>query len=151
MSDLPGTGYSMMRPVFGGMVSMYLDQVAAIDPSAVPATGTEADYAKRNECIWWAFAFAHGAGFRCGVGLDPNEPGYVVVYIELPTGQVSWHVPVHDRPWDGHTTEQKYRRIEAFSVWHDGPAPETAYPPCGQKYPCEHAPDGGPHPVWGTP
>ena len=47
-----------------------------------------------------------------------------VVYIALPTGQVSWHI--HDselaefdhlprfdgREWDGHTTKQKYERLE---------------------------------------
>lgn len=50
-----------------------------------------------------------------------------VVYIDLPTGQCSWHL--HDsqlsmfdhverlggREWDGHTTEQKYDRCDAFN------------------------------------
>lgn len=45
-----------------------------------------------------------------------------IVYIDLPTGQASWHI--HDRDleyfkhlkpyskeWDGHSTEEKYNRI----------------------------------------
>ena len=49
-----------------------------------------------------------------------------VVFIDLPTGQVSWHL--HDselrqfdhlpnkcgRKWDGHTNEQKYERLAAL-------------------------------------
>lgn len=45
-----------------------------------------------------------------------------IVYINLPTGQVSWHLHDTDLPlfahleyknekWDGHTTEQKYERL----------------------------------------
>lgn len=50
------------------------------------------------------------------------------VYIDLPTGQVSWHY--HDRehplfaglgaytkPWDGHTTERKYERIRVLLAY----------------------------------
>lgn len=55
------------------------------------------------------------------------ENGWNVVYIDLPTGQVSWHI--HDselplfahvarrqgRKWDGHSTEVKYERLAALS------------------------------------
>lgn len=50
-----------------------------------------------------------------------------IVYISLPTGQVSWHI--HDSElsmfshlkqgennWDGHTTEEKYRRLAALQA-----------------------------------
>ncbi len=58
---------------------------------------------------------------------DPNweDDWRNVVFIQLPTGQLSWHI--HDselpwfaglsrdsRPWDGHTTEQKYQRLLDF-------------------------------------
>jgi len=50
-----------------------------------------------------------------------------IVFIDLPTGQASWHI--HDselpqfgflpreqgRRWDGHTTEQKYERLAALA------------------------------------
>ena len=49
-----------------------------------------------------------------------------IVFIDLPTGQASWHI--HDSevenfdhlgrgddPWDGHTTEEKYARLAALS------------------------------------
>lgn len=57
---------------------------------------------------------------------DEAEPEWKsVVYIMLPTGQVSWHIAEHDvwhfthlpfyeglNTWDGHNTEEKYRRLE---------------------------------------
>lgn len=50
-----------------------------------------------------------------------------VVFINLPTGQVSWHIhdsEVHQfthldsgqRTWDGHTTEQKYKRLAQLQL-----------------------------------
>lgn len=56
------------------------------------------------------------------------EPGWsTVVMIQLPTGQVSWHIKDSEIPeffshlvrdtnatWDGHTTEEKYRRLNAL-------------------------------------
>ena len=49
-----------------------------------------------------------------------------IVYIDLPTGQVSWHIhdseraafehfEVKDNNWDGHNTERKYERLAALS------------------------------------
>lgn len=56
-------------------------------------------------------------------GADPAEPGWPVLYIELPTGQASWHispddldllehVPAGAATWDGHDTAEKYRRLD---------------------------------------
>lgn len=57
-------------------------------------------------------------------GWDPEWHG--CVYIDLPTGQASWHF--HDRDawmfdhlperhveWDGHTTEEKYQRLASLN------------------------------------
>lgn len=55
---------------------------------------------------------------------EDSEDGFKnVVYIETPEGQLSWHITdkevplfshlvVKDNNWDGHTTEEKYERIE---------------------------------------
>lgn len=66
-----------------------------------------------------------------GYGLDPKEhDGWQwIVFIELPTGQVSWHIsdaeadsPVfahlardESEPWDGHTTDEKYARLASLT------------------------------------
>ncbi|MFJ4739102.1 hypothetical protein [Streptomyces sp. NPDC088775] len=61
---------------------------------------------------------------------DEKSPGWPVLYIETPKGQCSWHINpddldvfeglkvpfVDDYPWDGHTTEEKYFRIEALNL-----------------------------------
>lgn len=59
---------------------------------------------------------------------DADAPDWVVVTIELPTGQACWHIAADDlvlfghvqqtpagaRPWDGHSAEEKYQRIRRF-------------------------------------
>ncbi len=55
---------------------------------------------------------------------DSEEEGFRnVVYMETPEGQLSWHITdeevslfkhlnYEDNRWDGHTTKEKYKRIE---------------------------------------
>jgi len=85
------------------------------DPAGPDSPDTAARYTRRNTLILSALALARQAGLDAGVGHDPDDPHPVVVYLELPgTGQVSWHLPTHPAPWDGHTTGEKYTRIAAF-------------------------------------
>lgn len=79
----------------------------------------DTDYPARYGLILDALAAAHRAGYPAGIGYDhasgPDMDGYrPVVYIELPEGQISWHMPEHGVPFDGHTTEEKYARVEAY-------------------------------------
>ncbi|MFI5837745.1 hypothetical protein ACIA5A_29115 [Micromonospora sp. NPDC051300] len=104
-----------------------LAAIAAIDPSRHGNTGPDtpeitAAYARRNTLILTALALAHEAGVPAGVGHDPTDPRPVVVYIELPTGQVSWHLPAHPAGWDGHSTAAKYARVAAFAETIGAPA-----------------------------
>lgn len=73
------------------------------------------DYDGRNTFVYHALSAAASLGYSCGVRLDPSEPEWPVAYIELPTGQVSWHLPQHEREWDGHDTPEKYRRCREFA------------------------------------
>lgn len=61
---------------------------------------------------------------------DADEPDWPVIYIDSPAGQLSWHiapedlrlfkhVPIVDPSnpaalWDGHDTEEKYRRLDSL-------------------------------------
>lgn len=71
-------------------------------------------YEMRAQLVWDTVSIAGKLGYKVGVRLDPAEPEWPVVFIELPTGQVSWHMQQYPTPWDGHTTEQKYERIRQF-------------------------------------
>lgn len=83
-------------------------------------------YEERNRCVALVARMAIWAGCRAGVaqtaieGWDPSWHG--CVYIDLPTGQVSWHfhdsqsylfadLPPYMDEWDGHDTPEKYRRV----------------------------------------
>lgn len=63
---------------------------------------------------------------------DPDrEPGWHIVYIDTPAGQMSWHISPNDvdlfehvefvdsadprAQWDGHTTAIKYERLAALT------------------------------------
>lgn len=73
------------------------------------------DYETRYGLVLIAMDYAARCGYQVGIALDPAEPAWPVVYIELPQGQVSWHMPAHPRPWDGHDTPAKYARCRAFT------------------------------------
>lgn len=56
-----------------------------------------------------------------------SEDWHGCVYIDLPTGQASWHfhesqrelfagLPPYTRGWDGHTTLEKYERLAALTT-----------------------------------
>jgi hypothetical protein len=60
----------------------------------------------------------------------PDYPGFWIVYIASPAGQLSWHIPERDMryfghvrrveswEWDGHSTAEKYERLEqACAIW----------------------------------
>jgi hypothetical protein len=74
----------------------------------------DTEYAARYPLVLEAMFWAVECGMAVGIRIDPAEPEWPVVYIELPTGQVSWHMPQHPVPYDGHTTEEKYRRIQEY-------------------------------------
>jgi hypothetical protein len=80
-------------------------------------------YEDRNLLAQLAAALAQMLGLASGVGTDPNEPDWPVIYLDLPTGQVSWHIPQHElvahlepylRDWDGHSSADKRDRIRQF-------------------------------------
>jgi hypothetical protein len=84
----------------------------------------DAAYAERNKLV---AALIRITGWPACMAPDFDAPGYTVVYVESPAGQLSWHVSDEEidqflalglpwRPWapgvwDGHTTEEKYERL----------------------------------------
>ena len=78
-------------------------------------------YLERNRVVAaLASCFPSGIARTAIEGWDEEWHG--CVYIDLPVGQVSWHyhdshahlfahLPPYTKPWDGHTTEEKYKRV----------------------------------------
>jgi len=91
-------------------------------------------YDERNRVVAALAALAMHLGWQAGVRQDEDgDPEWPVVLIDTPKGQVSWHVrrtqlqlfhflPEYGKPWDGHTTEDKYERIAALSDMAKSPA-----------------------------
>lgn len=89
----------------------------------------DAAYEERDRCVSLIAAMAHRLGFRVGLAEHPPSPGWdpewrTIVFVDLGSraGQVSWHIHESERPWfpfgdypdtwDGHSTPEKYARIE---------------------------------------
>lgn len=81
----------------------------------------DAAYEERNKVVAaLARLFPSGVARTAIPGWSDDWHG--CVYIDLPTGQVSWHyhdsqahlfaeLPAYTRGWDGHDTAEKYRRL----------------------------------------
>lgn len=91
-------------------------------------------YLERNSCVAALAKLAVAMGWKAGLGKHTGEGPWDsewtnIVYINLPSGQVSWHI--HDREmvlfnwlapylgkWDGHGTREKYERLAALKLDH---------------------------------
>lgn len=85
----------------------------------------DTNYDVRYALVIEAMHLALRAGYAAGIGVDPKEePEFAaVVYIELPEGQLSWHMPIHPHSWDNHTTSEKFERIMRFCARMSEPEP----------------------------
>jgi hypothetical protein len=106
-----------------------LDQQLDHDPTS---TGNPELWAARNGLVVQLVRDAAGQPWPAGYQWDANgQDGYRwTAYVDLPTGQVSWHLPEdggrvgweldsyharrYTRPWDGHSRADKAARIAAY-------------------------------------
>ena len=80
-------------------------------------------YYDRNLAVMALAKLAEKQGYSIGISYDPNEPDWPVLMIDLPTGQVGWHLPKDElvgnwpsytKEWDGHSLEEKRNRMTKF-------------------------------------
>lgn len=83
-------------------------------------------YAERNQLVA-ALSKLFPAGQKKTAIDGWDEAWHNCIYIDIPTGQVSWHIhdremaqfahlPAYDGEWDGHDTPEKYRRLAALAA-----------------------------------
>lgn len=95
-------------------------------------------YEERNRCVSLIARMALAMGFSAGTARTAiegwSEDWHGCVYVDLPSGQVSWHyhdshahlfedLPGYIGKWDGHDTPEKYRRVDAAG--RGVPLPQT--------------------------
>lgn len=113
----------------GGSWALYNAIVAyAAQQNAELVASKDRAYAERNKCVVGLALLARDLGYKVGLARHPEEDKTWeddwrnIVFIELPTGQLSWHMHDSDMymlysfcrepyEWDGHSTEEKYRRL----------------------------------------
>ena len=93
----------------------FLHEAVLHDAYARESEGEERQehYRTRNRYLFSAMPQAVYADIVCGIGWDA-EVNWPVLFFELPQGQASFHLPPHDRGWDGHTKEQAIERVVEF-------------------------------------
>nr|WP_244308857.1 hypothetical protein [Streptomyces monomycini] len=90
----------------------------------VVETERDGAYRERAQLLAW-LATTHPAVLAPAPDVD--EPGWQILYLNAPCGQLSWHIAPRDTAlfthvelvpaddpraqWDGHTTDEKYERI----------------------------------------
>ena len=71
----------------------------------------DTNYDIRYPLVFEAINLSQKLGYKTGIRIDDE---WVVFQIQLPTGQVSWHMPSDGDDWDGHSTEEKYKRCDDY-------------------------------------
>ncbi len=78
-------------------------------------------YMDRNLAVQVLAILARQQGYQ--IGIRNREDDWPILYVDLPTGQVSWHIPkdeivalLPDYPgeWDGHDLKEKRDRLRRF-------------------------------------
>ncbi len=83
-------------------------------------------YARRNDLVLHAVSLARKSGYKAGFMLHtPMEditsgrwgPEWcIVACIELPTGQITWHMDSRGLVYDGHSDSTKWTRIRVYTL-----------------------------------
>ncbi len=84
-------------------------------------------YADRNLVVQLCCTLAKKCGMDAGIRRPQEDPEWPVLVIDLPEGEVAWHLPeeevaldfTSDKAYDGHSDDEKARRIRDF-VRHAG-------------------------------
>lgn len=114
-----------------GLINMITDKATAQDRAVAYEHITQLVYTERARLV----AFLASV-YPSRIGPDPKDPAWFVVTVDTPVGQMCWHVSDADRlerhlfdhvtpevpsdePWDGHTTEDKYQRLEQLVLLND--------------------------------
>ncbi len=78
-------------------------------------------YVDRNLAVQVLAVLARQLGYQTGIRNREDE--WPILYVELPSGQVSWHIPKaeivaffpgYPCEWDGHNLKEKRERMRRF-------------------------------------
>lgn len=80
-------------------------------------------YFERNQAVMAMAKLAMSQGYKVGLRVDPAEPDWPVLMIDLPTGQIGYHLPKdevvgewpdYEKEWDGHSLAEKRKRLKKY-------------------------------------
>jgi hypothetical protein len=142
-ADGQANSLAMARAAYAAMLAAAPSLPAAAPAPTVPAGDALAEMEKRKDDAYYernqvvaALAKCFPSGVTRTAIKGWSEDWHGCVYIDLPTGQASWHfhdshahlfagLPPYAGEWDGHDTPEKYHRLACLA--HQ-PAQEQAEP-----------------------
>lgn len=119
LGDLGRKWFQIRCHTCGAEFDLELGQLHKL-PKKKESVGESDAYFDRNQAVLALARLAKAQGLVVGVKEDPEWP---ILFIDLPTGQVSWHIakkelvgewPEYSGVWDNHTLEEKRERMKRF-------------------------------------
>jgi hypothetical protein len=119
-----------MNMDIGTSRTAHSEQVARLRADRAEAVRDKMHAYEERARVVAALAVFYPAGKRRTDIPGWNDKWHGCVYVDLPTGQVSWHyhddhaflfehLPRYRRKWDGHTTPDKYARLNEFATTYE--------------------------------
>ncbi len=108
------------------LAELRAENAALVAEAARMREAKDGAYEERNRVVALAARMAIQVGYQSGITKTAiegwSDDWHGCVYLDLPSGQVSWHfhdsqahlfadLPEYHRNWDGHDTPEKYRRV----------------------------------------
>ncbi|MBO3463577.1 hypothetical protein G7B40_001595 [Aetokthonos hydrillicola Thurmond2011] len=115
----------------GAIVAQAVDDGKLPDRLLAAVTEKNQAYVERNKVLALATKLAFLQGYAVELWEHPADDKEWetewrnIVAIQLPSGWLTWHIHIEEMPlfnwikreqnkWDGHTTPEKYKRLEVF-------------------------------------
>ena len=129
MDDLEDAKWEKLQEYLSGLYrNPAVEDPDSSEDSDLSSIDTETErlldvYAERNRIAQALGRMAMEMKYNVGIKNDSEDNEYVILYIDLPTGQVSWHIPKREligefpeyqEEWDGHQIETKIERVEKY-------------------------------------
>ena len=121
-----GSFYGLVLVSFAALAWL----VVLLDRRGMEDGRRDAAYRERNQLAQVVAAMADRLGYRVGLGHDPEAGDkWPVPFVDLPTGQVSWHIkkadlwrlwPEYAGAWDGHAKGEAEMRLKMMMLRKEG-------------------------------
>lgn len=74
---------------------------------------SELEVERKEIVLFETLAYAKKMGLPCGIRKG-EDTTWLIAFIALPIGEVSWHIQAVEREYEFYTTKEKFKRIDDY-------------------------------------